>query len=86
MAVVLTWKKIDFMGKYKCIHMKYTYGNGDPTVTADTGLYRIVSYAVSPTSVTAKAVDYATVAGGIITIHVADPLAPCYLNITAWGV
>jgi len=86
MAVVLTWKRHNFAGKYKQIVMKYTYGNGDTTVTAATGLKNIVAYALSPTSVTAKAVDFATVAGGTITITVADPLAACYLFVTAWGL
>jgi len=86
MAPALAWKRHNFAGKYKQIVMKYTYTTGDTTVTAATGLKNIVAYSISPTSVTAKAVDFATVAGGTITITVANPLAACYLFVTAWGL
>ena len=86
MAVTLTWKRHNFAGKYKQIVMKYTYTAAEATITAATGLKNIVAYSISPTSVTAKAVDYATVSGGTITIHVAAPGATCYLFVTAWGL
>lgn len=86
MAPALAWKKWNFAGKYKQIVMKYTYDTGDTTVTAVTGLKNIVAYSVSPTSVTAVPVDFATVSGGTITITVTNPLAACYLFVTAWGL
>lgn len=85
MAVALAWKKTNFSGAYKQVILKYTYDTGDTAVSAKTGLKFIVGYAISPTSVTAKAVDYATVSGGTITVTVANPLAACYLFVTAWG-
>ncbi len=81
----MTWKKRDVCGKYRVIHCKMTYGNGDTSVVVATGLKNIVSYSVSPTSVTTKAWNFATVSGGTITITVADPLAGCYLFVTAFG-
>jgi len=86
MAPTLTWKRHNFAGKYKQIVMKYSYLAGDTTITAATGLKNIVAYSVSSTSVTAVPVDYATVSGGTITIHVTNPGAACYLFVTAWGL
>lgn len=86
MAVTTTWKKTDYAGKYKIVHMKMAYDTGDVAVTCATGLKIIYGYTVSPTSVNTKTVTGSTVAGGTITLTVADPLAPCYLFITAWGL
>ena len=86
MAVALAYKRTDLLRKHRIVMMKYTYESGDTTVTATTGLKIIYSYSLSPTSLTAKAVDYATVSGGTITIHVADPVADCYLFVTAIGI
>ena len=86
MAVVTTWKKIDFVGKWKVVHMKMTYGAADTTITCNTGLKIIEGFNVSPTSVTAKPVDYIAVSGGTVTITVNAPGVACYLFLTAYGV
>lgn len=85
MAVVTTWKKTNYVGKYKQVLMKMTYGNGDTTVTCNTGLNKIISYTVSATSVATKTVTDGDVSAGTITLTVTDPLAACYLFVTAWG-
>ena len=86
MAVATAWRRNDFFRKHQLVMMKMTYDNGDTSVAADTGLSLIYNYSISPTSVTAKKVDFATVAGGVITITVANPLAACYLFVTAEGI
>jgi hypothetical protein len=86
MAVATAWKRNDTFRKHSLVMMKMTYDTGDTSVVCDTGLSIIYNYSISPTSVTAKKVNFATVAGGIITITVADPLAPCYLFVTAEGI
>jgi len=87
MAVVTTWTRRGLVGrKTRCVMKKMSYDNGDTSIVVATGLKQIYSFDVSPTSVTAKKVNYATVAGGTITITVADPLAPCYLKTTAYGI
>jgi hypothetical protein len=63
-----------------------SYGNGDTSVAVTTDMKIIYSYTVSQTSITAKPVVFATVAGGVITFTVTDPLAGCYLFVTAWGL
>jgi len=85
MAVVTTWKKLNFTGKYKQVLLKMTYGNGDTTVTVATGLNKIISHSESATSVAGKTVTRAVVSGGTITLTVTDPLAACYLFVTALG-
>ena len=86
MAVATAWKRTDILRKTRVVMLKMTYDNGDTSVAASTGLKLIYGYTVSLTSVTTKKVDFATVAGGIITFTVADPLAACYLFVTAWGI
>ena len=85
MAVATAWKKTNYVGKYKQVLMKMTYGNGDTSVVCATGLNKIISYTVSPASVTTKLVDIGAVSGGTITLTVTDPLAAAYLFVTAWG-
>lgn len=85
MAVVTTWKKINYVGKYKQVLMKMTYGNGDTTVTCATGLNKIIGHTESAPSVATKYVTAQAVSGGTITLTVTDPLAACYLFVTAWG-
>jgi hypothetical protein len=60
--------------------------SGDDTVTVATGLKKIYSYSVSPAAVTAKPVDYGTISGGTITLHVTDPAANETLYVTAIGI
>ena len=86
MAVVITYRKPNIVGKYKQRLIRVDYGNGDTALTVDTYLKRVESYTISPPSVTAKLIDNATVSGGTITVNVADPLAACYLFITAIGL
>lgn len=87
MAVVTTWKKLDFDGRFKRVTMKMTYDNGDTTVTCATGLRNLFGYTVSQAaSVATKYVSRGTVAGGTVTLTVLNPLAPCYLTLIAWGV
>lgn len=59
---------------------------GDDTVTVKTGLKKIYSYAVSCPSITAKPIDYGTVSGGTITLHVTNPAANESLLVTSWGI
>jgi len=86
MAVATAWTRRFKLNKTRVVSKKMTYDNGDVSITVNTGLKTIYSYVVSPTSVTAKKVDWASVAGGVITIVPADPLAPCYLTVTAYGI
>ena len=86
MAVATAWTRRDVLRKNRVVTKKMTYDNGDTSITVATGLKIIYAYDVSAPAVTAKAVDYATVAGGTITITVADPLAPDYLYVTAYGI
>ena len=86
MACVTTWKKTDFAGKYKVVHMKLTYQNADVAGTAVTGLKIIYGYTISPTSIATKYVTGSTVAGGTITLALTNPLAECYCFVTAWGL
>jgi hypothetical protein len=68
------------------VMMKMSLISGDDTVTVNTGLKLIYSYSVSPQAVTAKTVDYGTVAGGVITLHIDDPVATKDLYVTAIGL
>jgi hypothetical protein len=86
MAVATAWKRTDMFRKHSLVMMKMTYDNGDTSVVADTGLSIIYDFSVSPTSVTAKKVNCVAVADGVLTITVADPLAACYLFVTAEGL
>jgi len=87
MAVVTTWKKTDFDGRFKKVTMKMTYDNLDTTVTCATGLRNLFGYTVpSGSSVNTKYVTRGTVAGGTVTLTVTDPAAACYLTLIAWGV
>lgn len=74
------------MGKHRVVMMKMALINGDDTVTVNTGLKIIYSYEISPPAITAKPVDYATVAGGVITIHTTNPGANMALYVTAEGI
>ena len=87
MAVVTTWKKVDFDGKWKRVTMKMTYGNLDTTVTCATGLRSLYGYIISSaSSVDTKYVTRGTVAGGTVTLTVTDPAGAAYLTLIAWGV
>ena len=86
MAVVITYNRKNNVGKYTQRLIRVDYDTGDTAVTVDTMLKLIISYTVSPTSVTAKPWNFATVAGGVISITAADPLAVCYLYINAIGL
>jgi len=86
MAVVITHNRPNVVGKYKQRLIRVDYATGDTALTVDTRLKLIVSYTISPTSVTAKPVDFATVAGGVISVTVTNPLADCYLYINAIGL
>jgi len=65
---------------------KYTYGNGDTTITVTTDLKLIYGYTVSPTSVATKYITAGTIATNVITLTATDPLAGCYVFVTAWGL
>jgi hypothetical protein len=86
MAVATAWTRRDVLRKHRVVMKKMTYAGGDTSLTVNTGLKKIYSYDISPTSVTAKAVDYVTVSAGTLTITVANPLAACYLFVTAEGI
>ena len=85
MAVVNAWKKLNYAGKYKQVLMKMTYAAGDVSVPCYTGLRKISTVTVSPTSVTAVPVTRMVVAGGTVTLTVTNPGAACYLFLTADG-
>lgn len=86
MAVAVAWKKLDYIGRHKYVHMKITYAAGDTTLTCKTGLKIIYGALVSPTSVTTVPVTKIAVSGGTVTITATDPGAACYLYLTAYGV
>ncbi len=85
-CTTISEKVINTLGKYKEVNCKMALISGDTAVTCTTGLKRIESYEVSPTSVNAKTVTRGTVAGGVISLVVTDPLADEYLWITAYGL
>jgi len=86
MTVVTAWKRTDTFGNSsKIVFMKMTYESGDTSVAVDTGLHKIFSFEPSPTSVTGKKINYATVDAGTITFTVADPLTACEFYVTARG-
>ncbi len=85
-CVTWAWRRRDHLGKHKVVLMKMNLISGDDTVTVRTGLKWIYSYSISPPAITAKPVDYATVAGGVITIHTTDPGADMSLYVTAEGI
>ena len=86
MTVETAWTRRDVLRKNRVVMKKMTYDNGDTSIVVNTGLKKIYTYDVSPTSVTGKTWDYVAVAGGTLTIAAADPLAPCYLFVTAEGI
>ena len=86
MTVETAWTRRDVLRKNRVVMKKMTYDNGDTSIVVNTGLKKIYTYDVSPTSVTGKTWDYVEVAGGTLTIAAADPLAPCYLFVTAEGI
>lgn len=86
MTVATAWTRRDVTNKHRVVLKKMTYGNGDTSIVVNTGLKIIYSYDVSPPAVTAKAVDYGVVAGGVITLTVADPLGSDYIFVRAFGI
>jgi len=85
MAVVITHRRSNVVGKYRQKLIRVDYGAADTALTVDTGFSKIHAYSVGLTSITGKPVDYATVAGGVITITANAPGAACYLYVTAIG-
>ena len=86
MAVVITYNKPNVVGKYRQRLIRVDYDTGDTALTVDTQMKLIESYTISPASVTLKPWDFATKAGGVISITATNPLAPCYLYIIAIGL
>lgn len=86
MTVALASKKTGRVPGLRIVCLKYTYGNGDTSIVAATGLKKIYSYTISAASVTTKLVDIGAVSGGTITLTVADPLANAYIYLTAYGI
>jgi hypothetical protein len=86
MAVVTTWKKNFNARPYRGVLMKMSYGNGDTSIAAVTGLKIIYSVTHSCPSVNTKTVTDCDVSGGTVTLTVADPLGSAYLFITAIGI
>lgn len=80
------WRRKDRFLGHRIVFMGMSMVAGDDTVTVNTGLKKIYSYSVSPPAVTAKPVDYGTVSGGTITLHVTDPNATVTLMVTAVGI
>jgi hypothetical protein len=85
LAVVITYRKYNVVGRYRQRLIRVDYGNLDTSLVVDTGFSKIHAYTVSAPSVTTKAVDIGTVAGGTITLTVTDPAAACYIYIDAIG-
>jgi hypothetical protein len=80
------WRRRDRLRNHYQVFMKMSLVSGDDTVTVKTGLKLIYSYSVSPQAVTGKIVDYGTVAGGTITLHVTAPGASKDLYVQAIGL
>ena len=80
------WRRRDVFRNHRIVLMKMSLVAADDTVTVNTGLKLIYGYSVSPTGVTAKIVDYATIAGGVITIHCTAPGVSAALYVTAIGI
>jgi hypothetical protein len=85
LAVVITYKKVNVVGKYRQRLIRVDYGAADTTLTIPTGFNNVVAYSCSPTSVTAKPLDYGVVANGTITLTANAPVAACYVFVTAIG-
>lgn len=86
MVVSIANKRNDLLRNHRVFMCTVNYQNGDTSLTVDTGLKKLYSYTVSPTSVATKTVTRTTVASGVLTITATDPLADCYLTVTAFGI
>ncbi len=80
------WRRKDYFRNHRIVLMKMSLVAADDTVTVNTGLKIIYGYSVSPTGVTAKIVDYGTVAGGVITLYCTAPGVSADLYVTAIGI
>jgi hypothetical protein len=85
-SITQAHRKISYIGNHKLVMIKMTLISGDTVATVRTGLKKIYSFSVSPPEKTTKALDHSTVAGGVITVNFADPLAGASLYITAIGI
>ena len=85
MAVVVTYRKMNVVGKYRQQLIRVDYGAADTALTVATGFSKIHAYSISSTSVTAVPVDFATVAGGTISITANAPGVACYLYLDVIG-
>jgi hypothetical protein len=85
MAVVVTYRKMNVVGKYRQQLIRVDYAAGDTALTVATGFSKIHAYSVSPTSVTAVPLDFATVSGGTISITANNPGAACYIFLDVIG-
>lgn len=85
MAVVITDRISNVVGKYRQKLIRVDYGAADTTLTIDTGFSKIYSYTAGATSVTAKPIDYGTVAGGVITLVANAPGVAAYVFVSAIG-
>ena len=85
MAVVVTYRKMNVVGKYRQQLIRVDYGAGDTALTVATGFSKILAYYVSATSVTAVPLDFATVSGGTISVTANNPGAACYVYLTVIG-
>lgn len=72
--------------KTKVVFMRMALINGDTVVTVNTGLKIIYSFSVTPPKITGKALDHATIAGGVITQNVTNPAANENLEFTIYGI
>jgi hypothetical protein len=85
MVVSLTSRRVDTYRQNSIVMIRMDYEDNDTTVTVPTGLRKIRSFDVSPTSVADKYVTTSAVSGGTITLTVTDSGAACYLYVTAHG-
>lgn len=85
-CTTVAWKKKGRLPGMRLICMGMSLVSGDDTVTVATGLKKIYGYTVGLPTITAKSLDYATISGGTITLHVTDPVAAETLIVTAYGI
>lgn len=78
-------KRVEYLGRTKIVFMQMSLVSGDTIVTVATGLRNILSWTVSPYTLTTKLLLHATESGGTITQNVTDPAANETLKFTVWG-
>jgi len=86
LAVTTDWVRRDVLRKHKVAIAKISYDNADVAATFNTGFKKVYSWEVSPPSIAGKYCTGSTVAAGVISLTLTDPLAPAYIFVTAYGI